>query len=55
MFEEFSGQEHLKRISGTDLRGRIKLGSDIPEWVIRDVVQDIIHSMKRENQSIFFE
>ncbi len=54
-FEEIDEDNLSKyrRISGTELRGRIDSNSEVPEWLVRDIIWSGLRDLKNENKDIF--
>ena len=51
--EELNG--HLTAISGTEVRDALREGRPIPNWMVRQCVQDALHSERKAGRSVFVE
>lgn len=52
---ELTGAADLVSISGTEVRETLKQGRDLPEWFMRDIVQEVLLDYVASGRPLFYE
>lgn len=52
---ESAGGAALKSISGTEVRDTLKSGRELPEWFMRDIVQEVLLDYVASDRPLFYE
>lgn len=52
---EYAGEADLQSISGTEVRNTLKEGRVLPEWFMRDIVQEVLLDYVASDRPLFYE